>query len=72
MSSYLTIGTNGITTLIPASQTSAGVTDAGKIVALNSDGQIDTSMLNDFSQNVDGGFANSVYLTSQIIDGGGA
>lgn len=26
----------------------------------------------DFSANIDGGFANSVYLTSQVIDGGNA
>lgn len=42
---YLAIGTNNIPTEVAAVQTSAGAGDAGKIVALNSSGLIDTSML---------------------------
>lgn len=42
---YLTIGTNNIPTMVAASQTSAGAGDAGKLVALNSSGQIDSTML---------------------------
>lgn len=42
---YLTIGANNIPTMVAASQTSAGAGDAGKLVALNSSGLIDSTML---------------------------
>ena len=71
MTTYLDL-VNGIVTVKDAVPTSIGASNAGDVVALNSDGQIDISMLTGFSQNVDGGFANSVYLVSQEIDGGGA
>lgn len=42
---YFALGVNNIPTLVAAVQTSAGAGDAGKIVALNSSGLIDSTML---------------------------
>lgn len=59
----------GVETVQNGTQVSAGSADAGKIVALNSNGQIDSSMLNG---QVDGGSAVAVYTLPQIINGGNA
>lgn len=59
----------GIETVQNGTQTSAGSADAGKIVALNSNGQVDPSML---SAQIDGGSAIAVYTLPQVINGGNA
>lgn len=60
---------NGLETVRTSTDVSTGATDAGKIVALNSNGQIDQTMLN---ANMDGGSAVSVYTVPQVINGGNA
>lgn len=64
----------GTLTETEAITSSAGAVDAGKIIALDSTGRIDNSMMpvGSGDSNIDGGFANSVYLPSQLIDGGDA
>jgi hypothetical protein len=34
--------------------------------------ELDFDINEEISRNIDGGFANSIYLTSQVIDGGDA
>lgn len=42
---YLSVLTSGVRSLVRANQSSAGAGDAGKIVALNSSGKVDSTMV---------------------------
>ena len=70
---YLTL-VGAIQTIMNAIQISLGISSAGQIVALNSSGLVDNSMLpvGFNSGNVDGGSARSIYLVSQVLNGGHA
>jgi hypothetical protein len=63
---------NGIMTLIAAVTSSSGSSSAGNIVALNSSGLVDSTMLpaGIASGNIDGGNPTSIYILAQNINGG--
>ena len=65
---------NGKRKLDSAIDISTGVLDACKILKTDATGKVDSSFLPSSSgdNNIDGGFANSVYLPDQCFDGGGA
>ena len=42
------------------------------LVSIDIDGNLKKSPKTTISRNIDGGFANSIYLPTQKIDGGGA